>query len=463
MQASNAPRFRSVPAYSSSAGREAVDLAASAGLKLDDWQADVLEASLAERADGKWAASEVGVIVPRQNGKGAILEARELFGLFLGGEKLILHSAQDFKTAAEAFLRIRALVENTDDLRKRVKQIRTSHGDEGIELLNGARLRFVARSRSSGRGFSGDLVILDEAYALHDEAMAAMLPTLSARPNPQVWFTSSAPLTSSEVLRRLCVRGREGRADGLAYFEWCADEAAMSDDREAWTAANPGMGVRLSLEFTAKERDALAEAEFRRERMGIWQEVGRSSVIPDGYWDALRDPDSTRVGKVTFAVDVAPDRARASIAVVGAREDGRTHLELIDNRPEAWWLVDRIKDLSARHAARVVVDQRSAAGSFIEALRDAGVDVVVPESKDVAAAAGSFYDAVTPSVASVRHRGQPALDAAIAAAATRPMGDAWTWDRRKPSVDITPLVAVTLALWGHSQSGRPSESDFYMI
>ena len=38
-----------------------------------------------ERADGNWSAFEVGVNVPRQNGKGGIIEARELAGLFLLG------------------------------------------------------------------------------------------------------------------------------------------------------------------------------------------------------------------------------------------------------------------------------------------------------------------------------------------------------------------------------------------
>ena len=133
--------------------------------------------------------------------------ARELAGLFLFGEQLILHSAHEFKTAAEAFRRVLALVEGSDDLRRHVKKVRTSHGDEGIELMTGQRLRFVARSTGSGRGFSGDCVILDEAYKLPREALGALLPTLSARPNPQLWYTSSAGHRDSEVLRGVRVLG----------------------------------------------------------------------------------------------------------------------------------------------------------------------------------------------------------------------------------------------------------------
>jgi len=215
------PRVSSHPPSVSSAGVEAAELAASAGLVLDDWQRHVLDVALGERADGKWSAFEVGLIVGRQNGKGAILEARELAGLFLFGEQLILHSAHEFKTAAEAFRRVLALIRNTPELEKRVRQVRTSHGDEGIELRSGARLRFVARSTGSGRGFSGDVVILDEAYNLPSQAMGALLPTMSARPNPQMWYTSSAGTEDSEVLARLKERGAKG-SSRLAYFEWSA-------------------------------------------------------------------------------------------------------------------------------------------------------------------------------------------------------------------------------------------------
>lgn len=221
------PTYHLAPPARLSSGRDAVELAASAGLVLDPWQELVLEGALAEEPDprrrgkNRWCAPEVGVIVPRQNGKGGILEARELAGLFLFGERLILHSAHEFKTASEAFKRILVLIQNTPDLWREVKPkggVRTSHGDEGIELRSGQRLRFVARSTGSGRGFTGDCIILDEAYNLSAANMSALLPTLAAVPNPQLWYTSSAPLPrqESDTLRRLCARGRAGAREAMA-------------------------------------------------------------------------------------------------------------------------------------------------------------------------------------------------------------------------------------------------------
>lgn len=457
MHGAQTPRHESRPKYSTSAGREAVDLAAEAGLILDPWQQRVLEHSLGERADGTWAAAEVGLLVPRQNGKGSIIEARELAGLFLLGEMLIMHSAHEFKTAQEGFRRIRGLIEGNPAFSKRVKRISTSHGDEGIELKSGARLRFVARSRGSGRGFSGDCVFLDEAYALSDAAMDALIPTMSARPNAQIWYTSSAPLPDSEVLRRLCLRGRAGEDERLAYFEWCADSDARTDDRKGWAQANPSLGIRLSEEFTERELAALTPEGFLRERLGVWYEFEKSDVLP--YWNKLADPASELPdgAPVVFGLDVSPARTVSAIVAVGDRTDGLRHVEVVDYRPETSWVVARFGALRDRWGGiAVVVDERSAAGSLIPDLQALdGVTVHTAGSRDVTVAAGRFYDACTESVASLRHLNDPVLNGAVDSAVTRPLGDAWTWDRRKPTADITPLVAASLALWGWETHGVP--------
>jgi hypothetical protein len=93
-----------------------------------------LHNALGERPDGKWAAFEVGIEVPRQNGKGGILEAFGLAGLFLLGERLIIHSAHEFATAEEALERMAQILEASPDLSRRVKTFKRSHGQEGIYL-----------------------------------------------------------------------------------------------------------------------------------------------------------------------------------------------------------------------------------------------------------------------------------------------------------------------------------------
>jgi Phage Terminase len=469
------PRLWSVPPAVGSAGREAVDLARQAGLDLDDWQAWVLEQSLGERADGTWSAFEVGLIVSRQNGKGAILEARELAGLFLLDEQLILHSAHEFKTAAEAFRRIRSLIEGSTEFSRRVKHVYTAIGNECIELLGGRRLRFVARTGGSGRGFSGDCVILDEAQHLDHEAMGALLPTLSARPNPQVWYTATAGKETSVQLGRVRERGRRGNDPSLAFFEWSVDfddgEAYDPADVTEWARANPGLGIRISAEYIANERRSLDPDTFARERLGVgnypvdlteaWQ------VIPRKAWDRLADNDSELEDPVTFAVGVRPDERSASIAVAGKRSDGHLFVEVVEHRPGTSWVTARMGELDDQWSpCAIVVDVGGPAGSLVSDLENVGLRIVAPQVRQVSDAAEQFYDLVMDSK-SLRHLGdvssQRPLRQALGAATKRALRDKWTWERRHPTVDMSPLEAVTLAAWGYGAYGGELGPDDVVV
>lgn len=458
------PRLLHVPPHAElgddSAGALAIELAASAGLFLDEWQRLVLENALSVREDGKWAAREVGLVVPRQCGKGSILEALELFLLFLtvdGPPPLILHSAHEYKTADEHFRRMRDLVDASDRLRKQVRIVRTASGAQSIEVHSGARLRFVTRTSGSGRGFSADTIVIDEAYNLTDEAMAAVLPTLSARPNPQVWYTSSAGMLTSDVLARVRSRGRSGTDAQLAYFEWSADDDADLDDVGAWAQANPALGIRIPLDAVRGERAAMSDEQFARERLGMWAEVTSTTVLDSEVWRALTDEESAPVDPVAFAVDVAPDRSSASIAVAGDRSDGLSHVEVVQVGRGTAWVVPRLVELVARWGPMsVVVDPGSPAGSLLPALADAHVDVRLTTSRDVGQAFGMLLDAV--AAGELRHLGQSQVDRAIAGAKRRPLGEAWAWDRRSHDTDLTPLVALTLALWG-LRAGRGAVFD----
>ncbi len=462
------PPIETVPPSATSAGQEAIDLAARAGLELDPWQQYVLRQGMGEKPDGSWAAFEVAVNVPRQNGKGGVIEARELWGLFIGGERLILHSAHEFKTAKNAFKRIERLIRGCPDLHKRVKAYRYTVGEESIELHSGQILRFIARSKGSGRGFTGDCNILDEDMILGDEAMDALLPTMAAVANPQIWYLGSAGIGPLSVqlgrLRRRALAAIEaGTPDpSLAYFEWSADlhldecpqgctahDDAASD--EAVLKANPAIGYRLTLEKVANERMTLSRDGYARERLGVGDYPSDSAdtwqVIGEEAWRALAAAESAPSDPVAFAVDMTPERSHAAIAVAGEWRGG-THVEVVDHRPGTGWILDRAAALHERWRPRCwVVDAAGPAGSLIADLQERlGVEVVQPRGRDVAAACGQFFDAVSEQTLS--HLDQAPLAAALAGAQRRPLGDAWAWARRIVSVDISPLVAATLAKWG---------------
>ena len=472
LRGSQRPRIWSAPPSALSEGQRVADLSASAGLVLDPWQAFVLDQGLGRRDDQMWAAFEVALIVSRQNGKGSILEALELAALFIDdfGADLILHSAHEFKTAAEAFLRIRGLITDNPLFERRVERIRTGAGSEAIELRNGKRLRFIARSKGSGRGFTADLVILDEAYNLGDDEMAALLPTLSTRPNPQVWYTSTAGTETSVQLGRVRARGLTQTDPSLAFFEWSVEDGDDPDDPESWAKANPGMGMSghgISEEYIARERAALAPDAFARERLGVgmyptdladaWQVIGRDA------WLSLLDARSVPGDPVAFAADAMPEGRFSAIAVAGRRADGLMHVEVVDHHPGTAWLVPRLTELVRKHdPCAVVVDPTGQAGSVIASLEAAGVEVMKPTPREAAQACGQFFEAATDS-RTLRHRGDEPLMAALGGAQSRPLADAWAWARRNAASDICPLVAVTLAAWGHQLRAPASDAGVWII
>lgn len=354
------------------------------------------------------------------------------------------------------------LVDNTDDLRKRVHRVRTSHGEEGIELIGGQRLRFVARSTGSGRGFTADCVILDEAYKLPQETIGALLPTLSSKVNPSLIYASSAGHADSEVLRSVRDRGVKGDDPNLCYLEWSADPKLAADDHEGWAQANPALGIRISAEHIERELNAMPETEFARERLGIWDEsAGADSALGIEAWSHCFDGTSRVLDPVAFAVDVSPDGTGA-IAVAGARHDGLLHVEVIEHRPGTQWLPGRLHELFRRwNPSAIVLDAGGPAGSLLPEFDRLGLVITKVAGREVGQASVGFAQLV--NEAGLRHLDQPSLNAAVAAAKRRNVGDLWAFGRRGSFVDISPLVACSLAAWGHAQqAGRaPAVIDLW--
>lgn len=442
------PRVDNGPKWSSTAGIEAVELARAAGLTLDPWQEYAVRRILAERSDGKWAAFEAALLVARQNGKGGVLEALELAGLFLLGERLILHSAHEFKTASEAFLRVKTLIDGTDDLRKRVARVRTSHGEEGFELLSGQRLRFVARSRSSGRGFSADRVILDEAQELPASAMAALLPTLSARENPQVVYagTVPAPENDAEHLTALRDRGRRGDDPSLLWLEWSpGSDYGDLDDVAAWSAANPALGFRLDEESIARERASLSDDAFARERLSIWPDSDSAGPVDIDAWEALKSLESQRPSPVAFAVEISPDRKWSSIELAGRRSDGGIHVQVVESQRGTGWLPNRVTELVEKWSpAGVALRHGAPAMSVRSVLAERGVEAVIVGQAEMGAACGQFVDRV--EAGTLHHDGQPLLEVSLRNVRQRRVGESWVW-APSGSVDVSPLQGVTAAMF----------------
>ena len=450
------------------AATEAIELAESVGLFLDESQRLKLRHFMGTRPDGRWAGTECADIESRQNGKGDTMIARQLYGLFVREETLQIATAHEFPTANEAFLRLVSWIDSSDELSSMVARVRYANGEQGVELLNGCRLKYRARTGGSGRGFAGvSTIYYDEAMYLTDAHMAASRPALITHPDSQVWYASSAGLASSAPMWRLRRRALGGSGGRLAYCEHTAEQVSLDssgnvqsvrpdpDDRRAWALANPTLGDRISVEAVESERASMSSEMFLRERLGVWDpELGASGrVWPEDVWQRCSKVDNEPSGRMHLGVAATPDRTAASIAFAGG---GVVELALDANRrrvPVAFGaLAADVIRIARELDAMVMIDPAGPAGFILPELESAYVPVTKLTGQAMGQACGWLYSAVNDG--SFRVRKNPELDSAVAGARQQDKGDVWVWARKDSTVDVSPLEAVTLAAWGSAQANQ---------
>lgn len=463
------PAFYSAPEFSKTLGPEVADLAELAGFAPDPEQRLALDAIFAMRPDNKVAALEAAVVACRQNIKTGLFKQCALGWLFVTDQRLIVWSAHEFSTSQEAHRDLAELITNCDPLRKRVKAITNGNGDEGIELLTGQRVKFRARTKTGGRGLSGDKIVLDEAFALQATHMGSLFPLLSVRPDPQVLYGSSAGLTSSGVLRSIRDRGRAGGDPRLAYLEWtddlpgscsspACDHALGSlgcrlDDEARWHRSNTQLGRRMTIEYVRAERRALPAAEFARERMGWWDDpvdLSSMAVSPE-VWATLANPQP-RPASATLVLDVAADQSTATLAAAW-KCPGGVQVQLADHRAGTSWVVAKCVELGWP-----VLLVKNGTAAFLQAdLERAGVRVTTVDRSFFVDACGSLNQQVT--AGTVWHGNQPALNDAVKVARWSPTGEAGVRVLARKDPAVSPLIAFTLAL--HAVSSTTAEPTYY--
>lgn len=456
---SEAARHVILPKGIESTGWPAVrDKGRELGLGVDRWQDGAGRAILAKRADGKYAAVIGGVAmsIPRQVGK-TYLIGLIVFSLALLFPGLtVLWTAHRLKTAKETFRSMQGMARRRK-IAPFIEQIFTGSGEEAILFRNGSRILFGARETGFGRGFAQvDIEVFDEAQILTERALDDMLPAMNASPNALAIFTGTPPRPQDpgEVFARMrseAIAAGSGHGDTL-YIEFSADRNASADDPEQQAIANPSFPHRTPVEAIQRLRKRLSEDSFLREAMGIWDADSVHRVIDEEPWNDVADAASMAIDRLTIAIDVPPERTVASVGFAGQRADGRWHVELDDERKGVDWVIPWVKDRVAKNRMHaVVVDELS---GLVEKKRDRyyliGTDILVTlagaEGRDMAIACAKFYDGVMDK--SLRHIDQPQVNVALSVARKRPLQGGWAWNRKDVASDITPVVSMTLALWG---------------
>lgn len=469
-------------------GLDAIFLASRYGLTPDDWQEPIVLAWLGRRRDGKFCHGRCGLAVPRQNGKNGALEVRELFGMIVLGEAF-LHTAHEVKTARKAFKRLKHFFgEKGDDpaakfpeLNALVAEVRNTNGQEAIVLKSvwrlgdnevrstgspgagwelvarGGSVEFVARSSGSGRGFTVDVLVLDEAQHLDDDELEAIRSSVSSAPlgNPQVIYMGTPPDREKGQTGVVWLRIRAGanKQKRLCWIEYGAPDGPLPDldNVEALFAANPALELQhgngaygLRWDTVNDEREELSPEGYARERFGWWGNdptVQRRGVIDVERWGELKVQADAPV-KAQLTVDMAPDLSFTSLALASEFDGSRT-LVLVDRLEGTEEALASVKKIVARLSETVEVALTPTAKVLGPKLTRAKIEHRVLTNVEVGAGCIAFQEMAR--LRTVAHVNQQVLNDAVRNSVTRFVGETQHWDRRERAIDISALVAASVA------------------
>lgn len=446
-------------------GDAVVRVAEALGYELLPWQRQVASTALEVDPDtGLLAYRTVIVTVPRQSGKTTLLLAvaahRALAFQTLSGPQSILYTAQTGLDARTKFVDDWLPVLDRSPLAGQYTK-RLTNGQEQVRWRNGSRLGIAAPTNTAVHGRTLDLGFVDEAFSQVDDRLEqAFGPAMITRQQPQLWVVSTAGTDESTYLNSKVELGREmvecGITSDVAYFEFSADPDTDPGDVRTWISCMPALkhegnpNGTAPVEAVAAQYASMPLPEFRRAYLNLRDSRRSGSVISPADWQACEDTDSALSDPITLAFDVAPDRGTAAIGAAGLAADGggNTHVEVVEHASGTGWVVGRIVELVERHKpAAVVCDAAGPASSLLADMAAAGVEVRLANTREAIQAAGAFYDDAVGH--RLRHIGQIELTTAVDGAAKRSIGESWAWGRKSSAVDISPLVAVTLARWGH--------------
>jgi len=428
------------------------------------------------------------VEVARQNGKTVVAAILALWHLFALHSRTVIGTAQDLAKADDTWKDAVALAESAEALEElfTADGINKSH-PYTFTLLDGCEYRVSATSGDAGRGFSGDLILLDELRTHKDwRTWSAVTNTMNARPAAQAWAFSNAGDATSVVLKyqRALAHRALGWPDGdqefegvldemddevsqmLAdiddlnpgWFEWSAPPGAKRNNLDALTQANPSTNhveITRKCPTTRTLLAALASCpayEYETEVMCRWVVMGIGGPFPAGSWDETTDraarptPESPKV----VCVEVSDRRSQTYVARAGLDEQGIPVVGMRYDHPGTDWVADALlRDKDSIDAVVIRSESGSSALKFYDELERklVGMKVIPWQAGDVNVAHQQVFDRLQDR--HIRHLPHPGLDAAATTADTliKP-GGGWTINIRKSPTDVMPLYAAIGAVWG---------------
>jgi hypothetical protein len=458
------PRIHSKLNDLPSKGQDMIDFATELGINLMEWQRFVCIHGHKVREDGRWAHSELGLIMARQQGKSTLMMLRILTGMFVWGEGLQLASAHRLTTSLETFRQIVGLIETHPKLEKEVKKIRWQHGAEEIELFGNRRF-VVKAANNAARGLSKpETIHLDELREYKDEdAWSSMRYSMMAAKNPQVWIYSSAGDQHSVILNKLRERALASATtnDPIGWFEWSAEPDApilLPSGEMNWSAfaqANPSLGITIhpdNLKAVINDPPDIVRTEV----LAQWVDTINSAIDAQKWAMCQIDAIPLDPEQATWlGLDLSPDRKFGALVAAQRLSGERFYIQLLHTWSNDYSLNDLavandIAPYVRKYNTQTVAYSKRTSQAVASRLSSAGIQVTDMDGGIYAESCDRWLGAINSH--RLQHSGQEELTQQTLSAAKLPFGDgSWIIGRRASRVAVCASVASALVTYFATQ------------
>ena len=401
------------------------------GQPLLPWQEQAAIRALELREDGGYRFRTVLILVGRQSGKTTLLKTWALWRMMTEPGCVVIGTAQQLKTARESWTGVAEYAEDHGLAGGKRGGVRRANGEQEVKLANGSRYLISATSRGAGRGFSVDLLVMDELREQRtEEAWAALTPTILARPKGQVVCITNMGDDQSVVLNTQRARALGGEDERAGIFEWSAPEGCDLLDPDMLAQSVPGLGhvIRWDDLQTAVRS---CTPQFARTEYLCQHVSSLDPAISAAGWALGADPQGSVAAhraRLSACVDVSADGNHVALVVATTLPDGRVRVE-----PVASWTatLEARRELPTLLGELAPLEVAWFPGGPANAL--APVLAALPNARaltgtDVSAACMGFADLVKAGM--IVHNANPLLDGQIATAGKQGQGDGFRFTRK---------------------------------
>ena len=443
-------RFHTAPTKGAKHRTKAIGAVAdSVGFPLLPWAKKALRvASEYNPGDDTPRRRRVTITVPRQSGKSVLVACLAIEAL-MRDRQYAIYMAQS-RSAGRARLLSMASMLKASGLDSGAR-VTLGTGNERIQFSNGSVIEVQSPTSTAVHGESVSLAIVDEAFAIEAHVMAAISPSMAARPRAQLWVISTAgTLADSHMFNDLCDRGRAEPDGGMVYIEYSMDrDTTHPFEWDAYWNFHPGLGQTITLETLKDEADALPIGQFLR-AYGNIPTASEDAWLPGNTWaDSALEVATIPAGELVVGVEIT--RWAASISAAWPTADGSYHCDLVEYRAgtDSTWVKPKLDELASLGPLAVVWDKTGPTGLLHPELSDfcesRAIEPLARTRTERSRGDMFLYRLILDGGFS--HNSLEPLDAAADGAITVAAGDLWRFSRSKAVVDPGPLISASLATY----------------